>query len=48
MAALRDLEIGAMFWAVRDTVARIKSLGVHCGQLGIGGDVVRYRAAAEE
>ncbi len=47
MAALRELEIGAMFWAVRDTVPRIKSLGVRCGQLGIGGDVPMDRAAAE-
>ncbi|MBI3209217.1 MAG: sugar phosphate isomerase/epimerase [Candidatus Solibacter usitatus] len=28
-----------MFWAVRDTVARMKSLGARCGQLGIAGDV---------
>ncbi|MBI3682472.1 MAG: sugar phosphate isomerase/epimerase [Acidobacteria bacterium] len=28
-----------MFWAVRDTVPRIKSLGVRCGQLGVAGDV---------
>ncbi len=47
MAALRELEIGAMFWAGRDTVPRIKSLGVRCGQLGIGGDVPMDRAAAE-
>lgn len=39
MPALRDLEIGAMFWAGRDTLARIKALGVRCGQLGVGGDV---------
>lgn len=39
MPALRDLEIGAMFWAGRDTLARIKALGVRCGQLGLGGDV---------
>ncbi len=39
MPLLRDLEIGAMFWAGRDTLPRIKSLGVRCGQLGIGGDV---------
>jgi sugar phosphate isomerase/epimerase len=47
MSALRELEIGAMFWAGRDTVPRIKSLGVRCGQLGIGGDVPMDRAAAE-
>lgn len=28
-----------MFWAGRDTLARIKALGVRCGQLGVGGDV---------
>lgn len=48
MAALRELEIGAMFWAVRDTVPRIKNLGVRCGQLGIGGDVPMDAAAAAE
>jgi sugar phosphate isomerase/epimerase len=48
MSALRDLEIGAMFWAVRDTVARIKSLGVHCGQLGVAGDYVLDAAAVNE
>jgi sugar phosphate isomerase/epimerase len=47
MSALRELEIGAMFWAGRDTVPRIKSLGGRCGQLGIGGDVPMDRAAAE-
>ena len=42
MQALRDLEIGVMFWAGRDplaTVREVKSLGVRCGQLGVGGDV---------
>ncbi len=39
MPVLRDREVGAMLWAVRDTLARIKALGVHCGQLGIAGDV---------
>ena len=33
------MEIGVMFWAVRDELATIKSLGVSCGQLGIGPDV---------
>ncbi|MBS1828045.1 MAG: sugar phosphate isomerase/epimerase [Acidobacteria bacterium] len=37
-----------MFWAVRDTVPRIKNLGVRCGQLGIGGDVPMNSAAAAE
>jgi len=40
MPALRDLEIGVMFWAGRDpleTVREVKSLGVRCGQLGVAG-----------
>jgi sugar phosphate isomerase/epimerase len=32
------MEIGVMFWAGRDRLAEIKSLGVACGQLGIRGD----------
>jgi sugar phosphate isomerase/epimerase len=48
MPVLRDLEIGAMFWAVRDTVPRIKQLGVNCGQLGCAGDLVLDAAAANE
>lgn len=39
MPVLRDLEVGAMFWAVRDPLPVIKALGVSCGQLGIAGDV---------
>jgi sugar phosphate isomerase/epimerase len=39
MPVLKELEVGAMFWAVRDSVERIKSLGVRCGQMGIAGDV---------
>jgi sugar phosphate isomerase/epimerase len=31
-------QVGLMFWAVRDTLAEIASMGVTCGQLGIGGD----------
>lgn len=47
MPALRDLEAGAMFWAGRDPLARIKAMGVRCGQLGIGGDVDLTGAAAQ-
>jgi sugar phosphate isomerase/epimerase len=47
MPVLRDLEPGAMFWAVRDTLPRIKAMGVRCGQLGIGGDVDLTGAAAQ-
>jgi sugar phosphate isomerase/epimerase len=42
MQALRDLEIGVMFWAGRDpveTLREVKSLGVRCGQLGVPGEV---------
>ncbi|MCS7024663.1 MAG: sugar phosphate isomerase/epimerase [Bryobacteraceae bacterium] len=39
MPVLRDLEIGAMFWAGRDSLPVIKALGVCCGQLGIPGDM---------
>jgi sugar phosphate isomerase/epimerase len=46
MPVLRDLEIGAMFWAVRDPLPVIKALGVSCGQLGIAGDVDLTGAAA--
>lgn len=42
MPALRDLEIGVMFWAGRDpgeTLREVKGLGVACGQLGVPGDL---------
>ena len=41
MQALRDLEIGVMFWAGRDpreTIRELKSLGAQCGQIGVAGD----------
>lgn len=37
------MEIGMMFWAGRDDLAEIKSLGLSCGQLGIGGDIALTR-----
>lgn len=40
---LKELEIGAMFWAGRDpveTLRELKSLGIHCGQLGLPGNVI--------
>ena len=37
MRSIDPLEIGVMFWAERDRLAEIKSLGVSCGQLGIAG-----------
>lgn len=45
MSALRELEIGVMMWMGRDTVARVKSLGVRCGQLGVAGDTPLDAAA---
>jgi sugar phosphate isomerase/epimerase len=39
MQSLKERETGVMFWAGRDTLAEIRSLGVRCGQLGIPGDL---------
>ncbi len=39
MQSLKERETGVMFWAGRDTLAEICSLGVRCGQLGIPGDL---------
>jgi sugar phosphate isomerase/epimerase len=36
---LNDREVGVMFWAGRDSLAEIQSLGVRCGQLGVPGDL---------
>jgi sugar phosphate isomerase/epimerase len=37
--SLIDQEVGVMFWAGRDNLAEIQSLGVQCGQLGVPGDL---------
>jgi len=39
MRSLKEHETGVMFWAGRDTLDEIRSLGVRCGQLGIPGDL---------
>lgn len=39
MQSLNENETGVMFWAGRDTLEEIRSLGVRCGQLGIPGDL---------
>jgi sugar phosphate isomerase/epimerase len=39
MQSLKEHETGVMFWAGRDTLEEICSLGVRCGQLGIPGDL---------
>jgi sugar phosphate isomerase/epimerase len=55
MRHIEPLEIGVMFWADRDRLAEIASLGVRCGQLGIAGSteidgtfVKDWRAALEK
>lgn len=42
MQILRDMEVGVMFWAGGDparTLREIKALGIHCGQMGVPGDL---------
>jgi L-ribulose-5-phosphate 3-epimerase len=48
MQSLKPMEIGVMFWAERDHLAEIKSLGVRCGQLGIPGGMDLDEVAAED
>src|SRR5215475_6434632 len=42
------MEIGVMFWAGRDDLKEIRSLGVSCGQLGIRGGIDLTPAFAEQ
>ena len=42
------MDIGVMFWAGRDDLAEIKSLGVRCGQLGVGGETALTPAFVSE
>jgi sugar phosphate isomerase/epimerase len=39
MQSMKEHETGVMFWAGRDSLEEICSLGVRCGQLGIPGDL---------
>ena len=42
MQALKDLEIGVMFWGGGDpveTLREVKGLGVRCGQIGVPGEM---------
>lgn len=48
MPSLKDRETGVMFWAGRDTLEEIRSLGVRCGQLGVPGDLQLNPAVAAE
>ncbi len=42
------MEIGVMFWAGRDDLRVIRSLGVECGQLGIGAGIALTPQFTEE
>jgi sugar phosphate isomerase/epimerase len=46
MQDLKPLEPGVMFWAGRDDLVEMKSLGVRCGQLGIPGAMDLDESAA--
>ena len=49
MPALKELEVGVMFWAGRDpveTLREVKALGVRCGQLGVPGNAAIDGASA--
>lgn len=48
MQTVSPLEVGVMFWAERDQLAEIKSLGVRCGQLGIPGSMELTETAAKD
>ncbi len=48
MQKLAPMEVGVMFWAERDHLAEIKSLGVRCGQLGVPGSMELTDAAAQD
>ncbi len=51
MSQLRELEIGVMFWASPDPlekVREVKRLGVHCGQMGVAGDLNVDESAAQK
>lgn len=39
MRSVSEREVGVMFWAGRDSLDEIRSLGVQCGQLGVPGDL---------
>lgn len=48
MQPVAPMEVGVMFWAERDDLAEIKSLGVRCGQLGIPGSMELTETAAKD
>ena len=48
MQHLKPMEPGVMFWAERDHLAEIESLGVRGGQLGIPGSMELTEVAAKD
>ena len=48
MQPVKPLEPGAMFWIGRETLAELQSLGLRCGQLGVGGGVELTDSLAEQ
>lgn len=48
MQSLKPLEPGVMFWAGRDPLDDVRSLGVRCGQLGLPGGMELTGAAAAQ
>ena len=48
MQHLAPMEVGMMFWADRDHLVEIKSLGVRCGQLGVPGSTELTETAAKD
>ncbi|HYW47646.1 MAG TPA: sugar phosphate isomerase/epimerase family protein [Bryobacteraceae bacterium] len=48
MPDLKPMEPGVMFWAGRDDLSVVRSLGVRCGQLGLRGNTALTEAAARE
>ena len=48
MRNLTVREVGVMFWAGRDNLEEIRSLGVRCGQLGVPGDLDLGTSVAAE
>ncbi len=46
MPSLKPLEAGVMFWAGRDDLEAVRSVGVRSGQLGLPGDMELSSAAA--
>ena len=44
---MQPLEPGVMFWAERDDLAKVRALGLSCGQLGVPGGMILDDAAAD-